>query len=221
MSLRPLLLAGTMLFAGTALAAPSFAQTAPVAPQGGAGHRTRRRRRARRHRRHRAEAVGAAAGRAARGVGGQRRHAREPGPRQPRGRAVSRPDAQLPEERHDAQPVAVPARRRHGDLLDRRRAVGVDRPRRRRLQPLGGGVQRPRRHRAHRGPARAAGDAVRQERERRRHQHRLEEARRQARRLGRGGLLRRQRQRVPRARRDRPAAVGAPAQPLDRLLRQV
>ena len=83
---------------------------------------------------------------------------------QHRGRAISRPDAQLPEIGHDAQPVAVPARRRHLDLLDRGRAVGLDRRRRRRLQPRGRGVQRPRRYRPDRGAARAAGHAVRQER---------------------------------------------------------
>ena len=49
------------------------------------------------------------------------------GPGQPRGRAVSRPLAQFPEVGHDAQPDAVPARRRHRDLLDRGRAVGLDR----------------------------------------------------------------------------------------------
>ena len=94
-----------------------------------------------RHRGDRAEAQRAPAGCADRGVGNRRRRARGAQPSRPRSGGDAGAGPELPKIGHDPQPVAVPARRRHHDLLDRRRTIRLDGGRRRRLRPLGRGVR--------------------------------------------------------------------------------
>ena len=149
-----------------------------------------RRRASRRDRDHRAEARAEAAGRADRGQRGQRRTRRVHRQLQHRVAARARAVAQPPQDQHLAEPVVVPARRRHHQLRDRGPAERRHGARRRGAVVGRRGLRRSLRCRAHRGAARPAGHVVRQERLGRRGEHRHQAPRQRVRRLCRPRLLR-------------------------------